>query len=230
MNADIGLTVGPVGATGNVQTFGSWATGPAWSTSKVPLVIAAMRQQNSSTPSPAMRAAITESDNAAAEEIWESLGNPAAAAQEVEEVLRQTGDPTVVESRRVRPQYTAFGQTIWSLTNQEHFLSQAACDPRNAPVLQMMNHIESEQRWGLGSIDDTKFKGGWGPSTDERYLVRQLGLIPAPHGTLTVAVAAEPASGSFNDGIAALNAIAKWISSHLQQLPAGNCSATEHHS
>jgi hypothetical protein len=225
VNADIGLTVGPVGATGNVQTFGHWTSGPAWSTSKVPLVMAAMRQQDSSTPSAAMQAAITESDNQSAEQIWESLGDPTAAAQKVDAVLRHTGDPTVVESRRIRPEYTAFGQTIWSLTNQELFLSQAACDARNTPVLQMLNHIQGDQRWGLGTIDDAEFKGGWGPSTGGKYLVRQLGLIPAPHGTLTVAVAAEPASGSFDDGIAALNTIAKWISFHLQQLPAGNCVA-----
>lgn len=221
--ADIGLTVGPLGASGNVQSYGQWSSGPAWSTSKIPLVMAAIREQDTSTPSPAMQAAITESDNQAAERIWESLGDPPEAAQKVEAVLRETGDPTVVQSQRIRSEYTAFGQTIWPLADQEHFLSQAACDARNTPVLQLMRHIEPSQRWGLGTLDGTEFKGGWGPSTAGKYLVRQFGLISTPDGGLAVALAAQPASGSFDDGIAVLNSIAKWISLHLQQLPAGNC-------
>jgi hypothetical protein len=229
VDADIGVAVGPAGATGETQTFGLWTSGPAWSTSKVPLVMAAMRERDGSTPSAAMQAVITESDNQAAEQIWENLGEPASAAQKVEAVLRETGDPTVVQSHRTRPQYTAFGQTIWSLADQEHFLARAACDTRNGPVLEMMSHIEDNQRWGLGIIDDAKFKGGWGPSTTGNYLVRQFGLIPTPNGTLTVAVAAEPSSGSFDDGIAALTTVAKWLSAHLQQLPGGNCPPAAEH-
>jgi hypothetical protein len=229
VDADVGLSVGPVGSTGNVQSFGTWTSGPAWSTSKVPLVMAAMREYATSTPSAAMVAAITESDNQAAEQIWASLGDPKAAAQKVEAVLRETGDPTVVRWERKRPQYTAFGQSIWSLTDQEHFLSQAACDPRNTPVVQMMQHIEGDQRWGLGTIDDSEFKGGWGPSTAGKYLVRQFGLIPVDHGLIAIAVAAEPNSGSFDDGITALNTIANWIATHLQQLPAGSCQAGAEH-
>ena len=71
-----------------------------------------------------MVAAITESDNAAAESIWEGLGDPATAAAEVGKVLHDTGDPTMVESRKLRPEYTAFGQTDWSLTNQAMFLAR----------------------------------------------------------------------------------------------------------
>jgi hypothetical protein len=49
-----------------------------------------------------MTLAITESDNAAAESIWGRLGDPVTAAHKVEDVLRQTGDPTIVQSQRVR--------------------------------------------------------------------------------------------------------------------------------
>ena len=49
-----------------------------------------------------MTAAITESDNAAAELIWASLGDPVTAAGKVEAVLRQTGDLTTVQSQKVR--------------------------------------------------------------------------------------------------------------------------------
>ncbi len=113
-----------------------------------------------------MVAAITESDNAAAESIWESLGDPAAAAIAVGDVLHHTGDPTIVESRKLRPEYTAFGQTDWSLTNQARFLSAAACDPRDQPALDLMGQVNSDQRsWGVGPLPDSKVKGGWGPCT-----------------------------------------------------------------
>jgi hypothetical protein len=186
-------------------------------------VIAAMREQNTSTPSAAMRDAITASDNDAAEQVWAGLGDPDAAARKVDAVLREAGDPTAVQARRIRPEYTAFGQTIWSLADQERFLAKAACDSRNASVLDLMAHIESSQQWGLGTIQGIAFKGGWGPSPTGKYLVRQFGIVRAPTGTFTVAAAAEPATGSFEDGVAALNAIAKWISSNLQQWPVGKC-------
>ncbi|MGO9156626.1 hypothetical protein [Mycobacterium sp.] len=56
-----------------------------------------------------MTAAITESDNAAAESIWASLGDPVIAARKVEAVLRQTGDFTTVQSQKVLPEFSAFG-------------------------------------------------------------------------------------------------------------------------
>ena len=43
---------------------------------KVPLVIAALREEAPPEVTDAMTAAITESDNAAAESIWASLGDP----------------------------------------------------------------------------------------------------------------------------------------------------------
>jgi hypothetical protein len=222
--ADIGLAVAPVGPTGGVLTFGEWTSGPAWSTSKIPLVLAALREQPTPTISAAMDAAITRSDNDAAEQVWEGLGDPVTAAGKVQAVLRETGDPTIVESKRIRPQFTAFGQTIWSLSDQVHFLSRAACDPRNTALLELMNRIQDDQQWGIGAIPHARFKGGWGPSTTGKYLVRQTGLIPTPNGTLTVALAAEPASGSFDDGIHTLDKLAQWISSHIEQMPSGNCT------
>lgn len=223
LKADVGLAIGATGASGDAIIFGGWTAGPAWSTSKVPVVIAAMREQNLATPSTAMRDAITASDNDAAERVWGSLGDPDMAAQKVDAILREAGDPTVVQASRIRPEYTAFGQTIWSLADQERFLANAACDSRNASVLDMMTHIEASQRWGLGTIQGSAFKGGWGPSIAGKYLVRQFGIVKTPTGTFAVALAAEPVTGSFDDGVAALDAIAQWVSSNLQQWPVGTC-------
>ena len=226
LHAQIGVVLSPVGAGPDSQvTLGQWTHGPAWSTSKVPLVIAAMRQQHTDQPTEQMIAAITESDNKAAESIWEGLdSDPVAAASKVDAVLRDAGDRiTNVQSKQVRPPYTAFGQTDWSLTNQALFLSTAACDPHNKPVLDLMGKVESEQQWGLGVIPKTEIKGGWGPSESQRYLVRQIGILPTLKGLTVVAMAAEPDSGTFPDGTHNLTKIAQWLQDHLDALPAGQC-------
>lgn len=172
-----------------------------------------------------MSAAITESDNAAAESIWEGLGDLPTAAAKVGSVLHETGDPTTVESRKVRPEYTAFGQTDWSLPNQALFLSAAACDPRDQPVLALMGEVDNDQKWGLGTIPGTKIKGGWGPSLSGHYLVRQIGILTTPHGLTVVAIAAEPESGSFADGTQELTKIADWLQAHRNVLAAGQCDS-----
>jgi hypothetical protein len=230
LHATAGVVVRAVGAgsPGQVILGGSvFADQPAWSTIKVPLVIAAMRQQGTERPTTPMVAAITESDNAAAESIWEGLGNPAAAATAVGDVLHGTGDPTIVESQKVRREYTAFGQTGWSLTNQALFLSAAACDPRDQPALDLMGQVNGDQRsWGVGPLPDSKIKGGWGPSLSGRYLVRQIAILSAgKRGSAVVAMAAEPDSGSFGDGTRALTEIGKWLQTHFDALPAAQCPA-----
>ena len=155
-----------------------------------------LAEENPPTVTDSMAAAITESDNAAAELIWERLGDPVTAAHKVEAVLRQYGDPTTVEWRKVRPEFTAFGQTIWSLTDQARFTAAAVCDSSNAQIFALMGQVEGGQSWGLGVIPDTRFKGGWGPSPTGSYLVRQLGVLKSPAGSAAVAVATQPASGS----------------------------------
>ena len=121
LHAVAGIALSPVGQGQTPMTLGNWQSGPAWSTIKVPLIIAALREQNPPRVTEAMTAAITESDDAAAESIWASPGDPVAAAHKVDDVLRQNGDPTTVQSKKVRPEFTAFGQTDWSLTHQVQF-------------------------------------------------------------------------------------------------------------
>lgn len=227
VTAEIGIALTPVGGTGPVLTLGPWRSGPAWSTIKVPLVMAALRDEH---PPPEvtgqMVAAITQSDNAAADAIWAGLGDAATAAHKVERVLAEAGDHTPVESTKLQPQFSAYGQTHWALSAQVRFLSSAACDRRNTPVLNLMGQIEQRQRWGLGTIAGARFKGGWGPFPSERYLVRQMGLIITPRGSSVVAAAAEPHSGSFSDGVSALNHVAAWLSDHIVMLPSGHCRSS----
>jgi hypothetical protein len=224
LDASVGIVISAIGSKQAPITLGKWRSGPAWSTIKVPLVIAGTREKNPSVITAAMDAAITRSDNVAAESIWAGLGDPVTAAHKVEAVLRSAGDPTIVQSQKVRPEFTAFGQTDWPLTDQVAFTSAAYCDGTNAPVFDLMGRIEPDQRWGIGTVAGSLFKGGWGPSPTGSYLVRQIGVVPAPQGMVAIALAVQPASGNFDDGTADLTEMARWLSAHLGALPAGQCT------
>jgi hypothetical protein len=223
LNAVAGIAVSAVGSGQASMTLGDWQSGPAWSTIKVPLVIAALREEKPPKVTDAMTVAITESDNAAAESIWASLGDPVTAAHKVDAVLRQTGDPTTVQSHKLRPEFSAFGQTEWPLADQVRFTSVAVCDKAEAPIFALMGHVQPDQSWGIGTVPGSRFKGGWGPSPTGSYLVRQMGVLTSPNGMIAVALAAQPASGKFDDGTAALTAMATWLTSHLSALPVGRC-------
>jgi hypothetical protein len=225
LHAEAGIAVSAVGNGQTAITLGQWQSGPAWSTIKVPLVIAALRTEHAPLLTDAMTAAITESDNAAAESIWASLGDPVTAAQKVDAVLRSTGDRTTVQSQKVRPEFSAFGQTEWPLSDQVRFISVAVCDTANAPVFALMGRVQSDQGWGIGTVSGSRFKGGWGPSPTGSYLVRQMGVLAGPSGMIAVALAAQPASGKFDDGIAALTEMATWLTAHLSSLPGGHCGS-----
>jgi hypothetical protein len=87
-----------------------------------------------------------------------------------------------------------------------------------------MNQITPSQRWGLGRVAGTRFKGGWGPGTDGRYLARQFGIVTLPQGgKIAVAIASRPANGSFTTATAHLNAIASWLRLRLPEFTGGHC-------
>lgn len=220
-----GVAFGAVGSD-EVTVLGDWTSGVAWSTIKVPLAIAATRVGGSTASAYAVPA-ITQSDNAAAETLWQTLGPPADAAAAVQAVLAEGGDTqTVVQQQRVRPQFTAFGQTEWSLRQQARFAAGLPCVAGGTDVLGLMANLATDQVWGLASLPGAATKGGWGPGEDGRYLVRQFGVLPTavPAHTTAVAVAVQPSSGSFTDGIAMIGQVAVWLSQHSTDLPAGGCA------
>jgi hypothetical protein len=225
LGGDIGVAFAPVGRPDAIQQLGSWTHGPAWSTSKVPLSVALLRQDGAGAIDGTVRAAITQSDNSAAQAIWEALGAHQTAADKVDAVLREAGDQqTHVQPEVTRSGFSAFGQTDWSLTEQVRFMSYAACDGRDAPVLTLMGEVSPDQGWGLGTLDDVRFKGGWGPGTDGLYLVRQFGVVTTPEGGGTVvAMAAVADSGGFGDGTALLDRMAEWVDEHLVGIGGGRC-------
>ncbi|MFI6867292.1 hypothetical protein [Nocardia sp. NPDC050406] len=217
----VGLAVMPVGGE-RMVALGDWTTGAAWSTMKVPLTLAALR--NNSGYSGAASTAITASDNASADTLWQSLGTADVAAQAVQDVLREGGDSTTkVPATRSRAEYSAFGQAEWSLADQVHFGAQLPCLPQSESVISLMSKISYGQRWGLGTLDNAQFKGGWGPDTSGNYLVRQFGLLPVEGGEIAIALAAQPNSGSFDDGTVILNKLAALVEKHLSELSGGSC-------
>jgi hypothetical protein len=221
----LGIAISAIGENQSSVVLGEPASGPAWSTIKVPLAIAVLRDSDMQEPNAKMVAAITESDNAAAESLWDGLGDPLTAAEKVGKVLSEAGDHTKVEFQRVRPPFTAFGQTDWPLLDQAKFISFAVCDHRDDPVFKLMGQIEASQAWGLGHIPQAQFKGGWGPQLTGNYVVRQIGVIPVSDGKAAVAIAVQPPSGTFDDGIKELTEIADWLSAHRDELPHGQCGS-----
>lgn len=207
------------------QTFGGTVTGPAWSTIKVPVAIAALR----AAPAAAadyLSDAITRSENAAAESLWALLGTPTDAAQAVELVLHDVGDTaTTVQSERIRAGFTAFGQTDWATPAQAAFAWQLPCVSTSGEVITEMEQIAPEQRWGLAGDDGAAAKGGWGPAPDGSYLVRQLALLRGPAGSIGVAMAATPDDGTFQSGVAALDQLADWVGEHREDFSWSDCTA-----
>ncbi|WP_231857892.1 hypothetical protein [Nocardia farcinica] len=224
LRGQVGLAIMPVG--GNRTTvFGNWTTGLAWSTIKVPLAVAALRRDPEGAMADA-EAAITVSDNDAADALWDSLGDGLAAAEAVQQVLDEAGDATTgVPGPRTRLDYEAFGTTEWSLTDQVRFASRLPCLPQADAVTQLMGRITPDQGWGLGTIEGAIFKGGWGPDDETGvYLVRQFGLVPARNGLIAVSMAAQAESGDFTDATHLLDDMAALLARHLDQLRGGHCA------
>ena len=205
------------GGAGAPQVAGDLVADVAWSTSKVPIAIASVRATGAADAN--VNAAITVSDNAAAEAMWASLGDPYAAAAATDAVLRDGGDPvTRTNPERIRPEFTAFGQTQWALADQAAFGANLTCIDGGGPVVEAMGDIAADQRYGLGTIPGARFKGGWGPDASGTYLVRQFGTIAVDGGEVGVAIAARPADGTYESGQAMLTEIAGAV---LRHMPAG---------
>ena len=147
--ADIGVAIARPDRT---YSLGRWWSGVAWSTIKVPLAIAALRSDWLRAKDLAVPA-ITESDNRASEQLWSGLGDPVDAARRVQSVIAEGGDTaTVVESRRLRRGYTAFGQTEWTLQRQARFAAELASVPGAESVIELMRQLSSEHQWIICSM------------------------------------------------------------------------------
>ncbi|GAB08764.1 hypothetical protein GOARA_021_00020 [Gordonia araii NBRC 100433] len=224
-NQKVAIAILPVGSSAAPIEFGD--TRPpqvAWSTIKVPLVIAAERHHRG--PMPASVAAITRSDNNAAQSLWASLGTDEQAAAAVTAVLRDGGDRrSRVPSTRKRPPYTIFGQTVWRIDDAARFTAGLVCFPDGERVKQLMGKVDGDQRWGAERMRAQTFvKGGWGPGTGGGYTVRQLALIRHRDGAQTaVAMVTFGPGTTMSSGTAALNHVGSWLDQQARHLPRGFC-------
>lgn len=219
-DAQLALAHSPVGG-GRVHEHGDPRDLVAWSTIKVPLALAVIRSGQGESASADIDAALTASDNDAAESLWERLGSGEAAASAVETQLERGGD----QHTRVPPEvtvsgYSPFGQAHWRLRDQTRFASQLPCLAGSGTVTDAMGRVVDGQRWGLGTVDGARFKGGWG-STPEGYVVRQLGVVPGAKGD--VAVALQVRTGTHEQGTAIAGELADALADHLRRLPSGRC-------
>lgn len=196
---------------------GDDAAYPAWSTIKVPISIAALRQDPALRPTAA--AAIQSSDNDAAQTLWDSLPPRAADA-----VLAEGENSVTVNTAQLRPEFSTFGQTPWSPSEQARFAANLPCIAGSQDVLAMMSQVAPSQSYGLGQLPGARFKGGWGPDTAGMYQLRQFGLVAGAGGDVAVALTASPGSGSYADASAMATQLAGGISSTLDQLPAASCA------
>ena len=196
-------------AGGPVESSGELTASRAWSTMKLPLIVAVIRAGRADWE--AVEAAITRSDNPAARALWERLDD---GATEVEAVLRRAGDTDTTVERDADPRgYSPFGRTVWTLSSAMAFYAALARgellpELETERVLGAMARIVAEQRWALGQVPGIRFKGGWGPSEEAEggYEVIQVGIA----GPRVIAVAARAAD---------FEAAKRLASNHVPQHP-----------
>ena len=193
----------------------------AWSTAKVPVAIAAERA-GSADPS-MISQAITFSDNAAAENLWQSLGGGQSAASAASAVLAEAGLDVQVQPTVTRPGFSAFGQTQWTVADQARFIGQLGCIAQGSGVLTAMAASDPAQSYGLGSLDNSSFKGGWGPDTNGAYEARQMGTVELNGKKVAVAIYATSPSGAYGSAQQMLSALATELAGAKVQWPKAAC-------
>jgi hypothetical protein len=224
LEGEVGATIGAPGSR-QVVAVGDLSSGSAWSTSKLPIALRLLQDVGgpsglSAAQVDEMRRALTLSDNDAAAALFADLerkhGGLAEASVAVGEVLREAGDGTTEISTQGRDGFSTYGQTDWSLANQQLFMSKLAAKcigstESDEYVLGLMGEVSSDS-WGLGSAGlPARWKGGWGPGTDGRYLVRQMGILEVGGKQAVVTLAAIPSNGQFETAEQMATTIAQWL-------------------
>ncbi len=239
LGGHVGAAIAPL-AGGPTTTLGDTQTAVAWSTSKVPVLIARLRylvarhETLSAQDRSWAQQAIEISSNAAIEAIFTELehayGGLVPASLAVQHVLRLGGDAhTVINTAPNADGYTTYGQTPWSNANEVTVYRALANGQLLRPagtafVLGLMEHVVSDERFGVGSAgypSGTRlaFKGGWGPDPQGDYTVRQTAIVGSGAGGYVVSMIAIPTSGTFADGEDDLTRLASWIRRHVKVAP-----------
>ncbi|WP_443667566.1 hypothetical protein, partial [Janibacter melonis] len=160
----VGGAAAPAGGSGAPAVMGRDEALPAWSTVKVPLALAATRAApDDGSVEADVELALAASDNDAALRLWQGLGSPTRAQRAVEDVLADGGDRrTTVQRRSTVVGFSPFGQTRWRASDQARFVAGAVCLPDAETVTDPMGRVLDWQAWGVGRLDGSLVKGGWG--------------------------------------------------------------------
>jgi len=234
-DARIAIAIQPLGS-GPTQILGGDPAMRAMSTSKVLILSALLLDRGgvkhfTAEQKSLARTAITESDNDSILSLFSDLeadrGGLLGASAYATGLLRKAGDDhTRVSTAPPPPGYvTTFGQTPWTPSAEVTFFRALARDcilPRADAdyELGLMREIEPSESWGLGSagFGQVAFKGGWGPEPNDRYGVRQTGIIGSGNSAVVVSIVADPAT-NFAIGQSVLDQIAQWLRREVRLVP-----------
>lgn len=164
-HAKVGVAI----SAGDVTiAVGDKGKGPVWSTIKVPIAIAALKDGADKS---LVDLAIKESDNDAAYSLWSQVQwHEGSADKAVEELLEDYGSHADIHN-------TAFGYSTWSLKDQAVFGAELPCIEEADYVHKVLKDIVSWQKTGLSKEKRTRAKSGWGLDEDENeYTYRQFGV------------------------------------------------------
>lgn len=202
----------------------------AWSTLKVPIAIAAAQRGTASESW--ISSAVSDSDNAAATQLWNSLGNELEAAHAVELVMWRGGGPGEVRHAVTHYPGGPFGNSVWKLEPQARFATQLPCIEDAGEVYDAMGEIAAWQDDGIGMVSGSRFKGGWSQERIDggvyTYTYRQFGSVPAGEGIIGLAVIAHPADGTHETATDMLDELAVGVAELVQAgaiEPAEECRA-----
>lgn len=175
---------------------------PTWSTVKVPIAIAALR--DGASPD-LVDLAIKESDNDAAYALWSHVQwNEGDASSALKELLDDYGSTGELEE--------PFGYSRWLLKDQAVFGSQLPCIPEAEYVYDAMDEIVAWQDNGLDKLPNTRAKGGWGLSEEDNgYTHRQVGVRGTVGGSVGLAIEVTMPGESAEKAIPALNVLAAGV-------------------
>ena len=147
---------------------GDKGEGPVWSTIKVPIAIAALKDGADKS---LVDLAIKESDNDAAFALWSQVQwREGSAENAVKALLDDYGSHANIHD-------SAFGYSTWLLKDQAVFGAELPCIPEADYVHKGLKDIVSWQRVGLSAQPRTRAKSGWGLDEEENeYTYRQFGV------------------------------------------------------
>ncbi|WP_276697504.1 hypothetical protein [Propionibacterium acidifaciens] len=184
----VGLAVAGVAPVGQrltaTWTAGSLTSGPTWGTLDVPIALAVLDlDRMPSNLTYLLTKSISESSLSSDEALYTFLGGADDAAQAVDKVFQEFGDPvTTVATSTDRQGVPPFTQTDWTVASQSEFAGQLWCSSGDWYVTSRMRHVDDEHSYGFGSVVGSYIKTSEGTTADDSVVARQMAIIPTSTG------------------------------------------------